>query len=300
MQRRAPDGDGDVPLHRHRGLDAAAAGARRRVRRGARRAPSAAARGVVAASRRRGRHRRATRSSSRSRVRRTQWRPPARRSSRWQTARCACGWASTRASRSEDVEGYVGLDVHRAARIAAAGHGGQVLLSQATADLAGVDVRDLGLHRLKDLSAPERLFQLGTGRLPAAEDAARDEPARSGDAVSRTGAGDSTRSLHCCGRPECPARDADRAGRQRQDAPCVCRRRPRPPTTTTTGSGGCRSPRSPIPRSSRAAAAQALGAEGHARGGGRRQAAAARCSTTSSICSTRPPSSPRRSLRVRA
>ena len=62
--------------------------------------------------------------------------------------------------------GYVGFDVHRAARIAAAGHGGQVLLSQATADLAGVDVRDLGLHRLKDLSAPERLFQLGTGDFP--------------------------------------------------------------------------------------------------------------------------------------
>ena len=63
-------------------------------------------------------------------------------------------------------EGYVGFDVHRAARIAAAGHGGQVLLSQATADLAGVDVRDLGLHRLKDLSAPERLFQLGTEGFP--------------------------------------------------------------------------------------------------------------------------------------
>ncbi len=67
-------------------------------------------------------------------------------------------------ARSE--EGYVGFDVHRAARIAAAGHGGQVLLSQATADLAGADVRDLGLHRLKDLSAPERLFQLGTEDFP--------------------------------------------------------------------------------------------------------------------------------------
>jgi predicted ATPase len=63
-------------------------------------------------------------------------------------------------------EGYVGYDVHRAARIAAAGHGGQVLLSHATADLAGVAVRDLGLHRLKDLSAPERLFQLGTRDFP--------------------------------------------------------------------------------------------------------------------------------------
>ena len=63
-------------------------------------------------------------------------------------------------------EGYVGFDVHRAARIAAAAHGGQVLLSQATADLAGADVRDLGMHRLKDLSAPERLFQLGTEDFP--------------------------------------------------------------------------------------------------------------------------------------
>jgi predicted ATPase len=63
-------------------------------------------------------------------------------------------------------EGYVGFDVHRAARVAAAGHGGQVLLSQATAELAGVDVRDLGLHRLKDLTAPERLFQLGTEDFP--------------------------------------------------------------------------------------------------------------------------------------
>jgi predicted ATPase/class 3 adenylate cyclase/Tfp pilus assembly protein PilF len=63
-------------------------------------------------------------------------------------------------------EGYVGLDVHRAARIAAAGHGGQVLLSQAVVDLAEVEVRDLGLHRLKDLSAPERIFQLGTEDFP--------------------------------------------------------------------------------------------------------------------------------------
>jgi predicted ATPase len=63
-------------------------------------------------------------------------------------------------------ESYVGIDVHRAARIAAAGHGGQVLLSQATADLAGADARDLGLHRLKDLSAPERLFQLGVEDFP--------------------------------------------------------------------------------------------------------------------------------------
>jgi class 3 adenylate cyclase len=63
-------------------------------------------------------------------------------------------------------DGYVGMDVHRAARIAAAAHGGQVVLSDATRLLAqsrlpaGVSVRDLGLHRLKDLQLPERIYQL--------------------------------------------------------------------------------------------------------------------------------------------
>ena len=47
-----------------------------------------------------------------------------------------------------------------------AGHGGQVLLSQATRDLVDVEVLDLGEHRLKDLSAPERIFQLGGGVFP--------------------------------------------------------------------------------------------------------------------------------------
>jgi predicted ATPase/class 3 adenylate cyclase len=64
-------------------------------------------------------------------------------------------------------EGYVGVDVHRAARIAAAGHGGQVLISASTAALAGTEeLRDLGEHRLKDLSAPERIFQLGGEDFP--------------------------------------------------------------------------------------------------------------------------------------
>ena len=59
-----------------------------------------------------------------------------------------------------DPPKYVGMDVHRAARIAAAGHGGQVLLSQTTRDLVDADVTDLGEHRLKDLTAPQRLYQL--------------------------------------------------------------------------------------------------------------------------------------------
>jgi predicted ATPase/class 3 adenylate cyclase len=66
-------------------------------------------------------------------------------------------------------EGYVGPDVHRAARIAAAGHGGQVLVSSTTAALVDGSsaLTDLGDHRLKDLSAPERVYQLGDGAFPA-------------------------------------------------------------------------------------------------------------------------------------
>jgi predicted ATPase/class 3 adenylate cyclase/DNA-binding XRE family transcriptional regulator len=70
-------------------------------------------------------------------------------------------------------ERYVGLDVHRAARIAAAGHGGQILLSAAVMELArdelpeGAALRDLGLHRLKDLQRPEQLYQLCLPDLPS-------------------------------------------------------------------------------------------------------------------------------------
>jgi len=63
-------------------------------------------------------------------------------------------------------EGYVGSDVHRAARIAAAGHGGQVLVSGATAPLVHAALTDLGEHRLKDLTAPERIYQLGSEEHP--------------------------------------------------------------------------------------------------------------------------------------
>ncbi|HEX3327571.1 MAG TPA: adenylate/guanylate cyclase domain-containing protein [Actinomycetota bacterium] len=63
-------------------------------------------------------------------------------------------------------EGYVGLDVHRGARIAAAAHGGQVIVSSATRSLAQGEFRDLGEHRLKDLDAPEWLFQAGVEEFP--------------------------------------------------------------------------------------------------------------------------------------
>jgi predicted ATPase/class 3 adenylate cyclase len=63
---------------------------------------------------------------------------------------------------------YVGMDVHRAARIMSAGHGGQVLVSETTAALLdGVALRDLGPHRLKDLLGPIRLFQLEVEGLPS-------------------------------------------------------------------------------------------------------------------------------------
>jgi predicted ATPase/class 3 adenylate cyclase len=69
-------------------------------------------------------------------------------------------------------DNYIGIDVNRAARVAAAGHGGQVLLSSATRELVeqaladGLGLRDLGEHRLKDLAKPEHLFQLVIPGLP--------------------------------------------------------------------------------------------------------------------------------------
>ena len=71
-------------------------------------------------------------------------------------------------------EGYLGLDVHRAARICSAAHGAQILLSQSTRELAadvlpaGTQLEDLGEHQLKDLPRPERLFQLIVPGLPSA------------------------------------------------------------------------------------------------------------------------------------
>jgi predicted ATPase/class 3 adenylate cyclase len=86
------------------------------------------------------------------------------------TVRVRIGLHSGEPTRHED--NYVGLDVHRAARIAAAAHGGQVVLSDATRHLvesrlaADVSLRDLGWHRLKDIEAPERVYQLVVAGLP--------------------------------------------------------------------------------------------------------------------------------------
>lgn len=70
-------------------------------------------------------------------------------------------------------DGYVGVGVSRAARICAAAHGGQIVLSHATAgiveddELSDVRLRDLGDHLLKDISRPQRLFQVGADGLPS-------------------------------------------------------------------------------------------------------------------------------------
>ncbi len=78
-----------------------------------------------------------------------------------------CGEAARTAT------GLVGLEVHRAARVAAVGHGGQVLVSEAAAVLVrdglppGAALADLGMHRLKDLARPEQIFQLHAAGLPA-------------------------------------------------------------------------------------------------------------------------------------
>jgi predicted ATPase/class 3 adenylate cyclase len=63
-------------------------------------------------------------------------------------------------------EGYIGADVHKGARVGAAGHGGQILLSKETRELVDAEVTDLGEHRLKDFDVAVPIFQLGQERFP--------------------------------------------------------------------------------------------------------------------------------------
>jgi len=65
-----------------------------------------------------------------------------------------------------DPPKYVGVDVHKAARIMSSAHGGQVVLSAATHELVAADMLDLGKHRLKDFAEPVSLYQLGLERFP--------------------------------------------------------------------------------------------------------------------------------------
>ena len=77
----------------------------------------------------------------------------------------------------------MGFEVHRAARIAAAAHGGQVVVSSAARPALGRrrGCVDLGEHRFKDVDEPLAVFQVGAGELPAAEDALEYEPAAPGE-----------------------------------------------------------------------------------------------------------------------
>jgi predicted ATPase len=84
--------------------------------------------------------------------------------------RVRMGLHSGEPSRHED--GYIGMDLHRAARIGATAHGGQVVMSGVTWELAhsglpaGLSARDLGFHRLKDIDGPEHIYQLAGPGLP--------------------------------------------------------------------------------------------------------------------------------------
>src|SRR4029078_1481904 len=88
------------------------------------------------------------------------------------------------------VEGtsYVGIYVHRVARISDAGHGGQVLCSERTRSLAGAETRDLGAHQLKGLPEPERFHQVVAEGLPSDFPPLRLEGVGTAEIVSNTGA----------------------------------------------------------------------------------------------------------------
>ena len=97
-------------------------------------------------------------------VRRSPQRP--RLSRRLPPGRSTCGSGLHTGEPRLTGEGYAGHELHRAARIAACGHGGQVVVSAATRALVDGDLTDLGEHRLKDFAEPVALFQLGNERFP--------------------------------------------------------------------------------------------------------------------------------------
>ena len=181
--------DGDVPVHRHRGLDAAAARARAgRVRRRARGAPARAPRRLRRSRRRRGRYpgRRVLRRLSdrgRRRLRRARRHRRAERRPDPRPDRPA--HRGRRPSRTRATSESTST---AAARIAALAHGGQVVVSPTTAAL--LDSRPLArsrAHRLKDFDGATRLFQLGGERVPAVRTPGSVDLPDPGDARSSAG-----------------------------------------------------------------------------------------------------------------
>ena len=128
------------------------------------------------------------------------------------------GWVFHTGEPSLTDEGYVGLAVHQAARIAAAGHGGQVVVSETTCALRRrVRAARPREHRLKDIGAPVRLFQLGRDQFPPLRSLSQGrlpiEPSRC------SGARRSSTTCCACSAASARARHAHRAGWNRQDEP---------------------------------------------------------------------------------
>ena len=180
-------------------------------------------------------------------------------------------------------EGYTGIDVHRAARLGAAGHGGQILLSATASSPTGFAVRDLGSHRLAGLPEPEHISSASRGRpaarLPAA--AQHDRHARERDE------GGHRRGLHPAARGRRPAPRASRASRwwpsrttpttSSATSRCTSRTWPivdirMPPTHTDEGLVAAREIRDALPghRRARALPVRRARLRGRAAGGGRR------------------------------
>ena len=141
---------------------------------------------------------------------------------------CECGWGVHTGEPRVAGDDYVGMDVHRAARICSAAHGGQVVISEATERLLagqpdeGLSLQGLGEHRLKDLSDPVRLYQVRADGLD------RGLPTAAGD---RTPA---ARASRVNGRPR--RRCSDARGTSTELARLV--RGPRGRLVTLVGPGG--------------------------------------------------------------
>ena len=112
-------------------------------------------------------------------------------------------------------EGYIGDDVHFAARVAAAGHGGQVVLSRETRTLVDGDITDLGEHRLKDIAEAVPIYQLGTASFPPLKTISNTNLPR--PASSFVGRDCELLEVLSPIRKGCAPRDADRSGWHRQD-----------------------------------------------------------------------------------
>ena len=147
---------------------------------------------------------------------------------------------------------YFGAVLNRAARVMAAGHGGQILLAESTAGLlSGVDLLDLGPRRLRDLPTPIEVFQVRAAGLRARVSAAAGPRCESGEPAGRD---DEFHWARVGGRrgasrgEGAPVGDVDRGGRGRQDPSGKWKSRRGWPMNSRTGSGFSSWLRSPIRR----------------------------------------------------